>query len=134
MTDTCPPNNLLQQATDALTNAYAPYSNFPVGACFLGEDEQLYTGCNVENAASPEGLCAEAVAIGNMIANGCRKIKAALVIIPGKRNITPCGGCRQKLLEFCSKDTPIYLCSTEGKAQVTTISELMPLAFTKDYL
>lgn len=134
MTTINPPDDLLQHAMKAIENAYAPYSNFPVGACLLGDDGQLYTGCNVENAASPEGQCAEATAIGNMVVNGCKQIKAALVIIPGKRNITPCGGCRQKLLEFCASDTPIYLCSTEGEAQVTTIKELMPLAFTKDYL
>lgn len=109
--------------------AYVPYSGFRVGACLESEDGQLHLGCNVENAAYPQGQCAEATAIGVMVAAGARKIKTIVVMGGGEELCSPCGGCRQRLAEFAGPKTPVHICGPEGLRQTTTLGELMPLAF-----
>ena len=109
--------------------AYAPYSNFSVGACLRADDGSLYAGANVENAAYPEGQCAEASAIGAMIAAGGRKIVEVVVIGDGDELCTPCGGCRQRLNEFATPDTPVHICGPEGLRKTFTLGELLPGAF-----
>ena len=109
--------------------AYAPYSNFNVGACLRAEDGSLHAGANVENAAYPEGQCAEASAIGAMIAAGERKIVEVVVIGDGDELCTPCGGCRQRLNEFATPDTPVHICGPEGVRKTFTLGELLPGAF-----
>lgn len=91
---------LLKEAGEAATLAYAPYSDLRVGAVVVGESGTLYRGANVENAAYASGLCAEAVAIGQAIASGERKIEAIAVISPDLESIHPCGQCRQRMSEF----------------------------------
>lgn len=109
--------------------AYAPYSNFSVGACLRADDGSLHAGANVENAAYPEGQCAEASAIGAMIAAGERKIVEVVVIGDGDELCTPCGGCRQRLNEFATPDTPVHICGPEGLRKTFTLGELLPGAF-----
>ena len=109
--------------------AYAPYSNFNVGACLRAEDDSLHAGANVENVAYPEGQCAEASAIGAMIAAGARKIVEVVVMGDGDGLCTPCGGCRQRLNEFATPDTPVHICGPEGLRKTFTLGELLPGAF-----
>ncbi|MBT6442534.1 MAG: cytidine deaminase [Alphaproteobacteria bacterium] len=121
-------------ARAAQENAHAPYSNFHVGACVRTESGALYAGCNVENAAYPQGQCAEASAIGNMVTSGGHRIVEVVVIGGGERLCTPCGGCRQRLTEFCDPDTPVHICGTEGLRKTLTVADLMPFAFVADNL
>ena len=109
--------------------AYTPYSNFNVGACLRAEDGSLHAGANVENVAYPEGQCAEASAIGAMIAAGARKIVEVVVMGDGDGLCTPCGGCRQRLNEFATPDTPVHICGPEGLRKTFTLGELLPHAF-----
>ena len=120
---------MLAAARAAMARAYAPYSNFPVGAALLGANGKIYAGCNVENAAYPQGCCAETSAISAMIADGEREIRAALVVGQGTQLIAPCGGCRQRLNEFARPETPIHLCGAKGVERSVTLAELLPFAF-----
>ena len=90
-------DDLLAAASAARANAYAPFSNFPVGAALRAASGRVHAGCNVENAAFPQGQCAEASAIGAMVAAGDREIVEAVVIGGGPDLCSPCGGCRQRL-------------------------------------
>jgi cytidine deaminase len=125
---------MLDRARRALANAHAPYSRFRVGACLRTRSGQLYAGCNVENAAYPVGQCAEATAIGVMVAAGDREIVEALVLSEGAEVCSPCGRCRQQLAEFARPGTPIHLCGPEGVRVTTTLGELLPLAFGPETL
>ena len=129
-----PTVEMLGIAKRALLRAYAPYSQFPVGAVLLGANGRLYAGCNVENAAYPQGCCAEASAISAMVMDGEQRIAAALVMGGGPATIAPCGGCRQRLREFAEDETPIFLCGPEGLRHKTTLGELLPLAFGPENL
>jgi cytidine deaminase len=129
-----PTPEMLALARQALARAYAPYSRFPVGAVLQGANGKLYAGCNVENAAYPQGCCAEASAISAMVMDGERRIAAALVMGQGSATIAPCGGCRQRLREFAEDGTPIYLCGPEGLRRKATLGELLPLAFGPENL
>ena len=120
---------LLKAARAAQKNAYAPYSKFKVGAALRTTDGAIHTGCNVENVAYPQGWCAEASAIAAMVGAGRKKIAEGLIVGPGSRMITPCGGCRQKLAEFAAPGTPIHLCGPKGLVRTVTLGELLPLAF-----
>lgn len=122
-------NDLLKAARQAFDNAYAPYSNFKVGAAVRTPSGAIYGGANVENTAYPIGNCAEASAIAAMIAAGERKIVECAVVAAGDRLCTPCGGCRQRLAEFATPDLQIYLGSPEGHRQTLTLGELLPYSF-----
>jgi len=125
---------MLDLARRSLANAHAPYSRFRVGACLRAGSGRLHAGCNVENAAYPVGQCAEATAIGAMIAAGDREIVEAVVLTEGTELCAPCGRCRQQLAEFARPATPIHLCGPEGLRVTTTLGELLPLAFGPDTL
>jgi len=120
---------MIDAARAAQQKAYAPYSNFQVGACLRAEDGSLHAGANVENAAYPQGQCAEASAIGAMIVAGQRKIVEVVVVGNGNGLCTPCGGCRQRLNEFATPDTPVHVCGPEGLRKTFTLGELLPGAF-----
>ena len=130
-------NTLIDAAREAMEKAYAPYSNFNVGAAILGPSGQIFAGANVENAAYPQGQCAETSAIGAMIMGGDRAIRE-IVVMGGKPGdgllCTPCGGCRQRLREFAAPDTPIHVCGPEGLRRTFTLSELLPHSFGPDNL
>lgn len=114
MTELVPlPESLRQQLIGVRDNAYAPYSNHPVGALLISNSGTVYTGCNVESA-NYKGLCAEAGAIAAMVAQGEREIKSIHVIGPGDALCTPCGDCRQRIREFAAPDTEIVVVNAEG--------------------
>lgn len=121
-------------AKDVRELAYAPYSNFKVGAAIRTTSGNIFIGCNVENVAYPEGTCAEAGAIAAMIAAGETKISEAFVIADSPTPVAPCGGCRQKLAEFCEGDVPITMATIEGVSQTKTMAELLPGAFDRSQM
>ena len=120
---------MLDLARRALANAHAPYSRFRVGACLRTAGGRLYAGCNVENAAYPVGQCAEATAIGAMVAAGDREIAEVVVLTERAELCSPCGRCRQQLAEFAGPDARIHLCGPEGVRLTTTLGELLPMGF-----
>ncbi len=127
--------SLIAAAVEARSNAYAPYSRFPVGAAVKDEKGAIHQGCNVENAAYPEGTCAEAGAISAMVLAGGRTIVEAVVVGAGKGLVTPCGGCRQKLREFGGGDLAIHVCDETGKVKRSfTLAELLPSSFGPENL
>ena len=125
---------LKKAALAVRANAYAPYSNFKVGAALLADDGRVYVGCNVENVAYPEGTCAEAGAIAAMIASGAHRIVEAFVIADSPDPVRPSGGCRQKLSEFAARDVPVTLATTEGAEFKTTVGDLLPGAFDAGHM
>jgi cytidine deaminase len=126
--------DLLHLAQRMMLHAHAPYSKFHVGAALRADDGSIHGGCNVENASYPEGLCAEAGAIANLVAAGHKRIVECLVMGPGPEVITPCGGCRQKLREFASDDTPVHLCGPDGLHRTVTLGQLLPMNFGPEHL
>ncbi len=121
--------DLLAAARAARAHAHAPYSGFAVGAAVRGASGRVYAGCNVENAAYPEGLCAEAVAIGACIAGGETKIVEALVVADSIAPTTPCGACRQRLREFAADEAPIHAAGVAGVVATFTLGSLLPHSF-----
>ncbi len=128
-------NELLEKAYEAMDNAYAPYSNFHVGACVKTKDGKYHMGANIENASYGLTNCAERSALFHVFSLGYRQddIESMAIVGQGNTLITPCGACRQVLVELLKKDTPIVL-GTGEKILVTNIVELMPMAFTSDDL
>lgn len=126
--------SLLETARRVRENAYAPYSNFKVGAAVKGASGAVYAGCNVENVAYPEGTCAEAGAIAAMIAAGDTRIAEVAVIADSPKPVSPCGGCRQKIAEFAGGDVVVTLATTDGIVLQTTVAELLPGGFDADYM
>ena len=122
-------DDLLRLARTMMVRAHAPYSKFHVGAAVRDEDGGIHGGCNVENAAYPQGLCAEAGAIAALVAAGKRRVLECVVIGPGPEVITPCGGCRQKLREFAADDMKIHLCGPDGLHRTVTLGMLLPMSF-----
>ena len=127
-------DDLMSAAREARDNAYAPYSKFKVGAAIRTASGQIHSGCNVENAAYPEGLCAEASAIAAMVRAGEQHIVEAVVLGGGERLCTPCGGCRQKLREFATDDTPVHVCGPEGLCETMLLGALLPDSFGPEHL
>jgi cytidine deaminase len=127
-------DDLFAAARAAQAAAYAPYSRFRVGAAVLGASGRIYPGCNVENAAYPQGACAETGAISAMALAGERSIAAILVVGDGDALVTPCGGCRQRIREFAAADTPIHIAGPEGVRRSFTLDELLPASFGPDHL
>jgi cytidine deaminase len=125
---------LFAAASAAMERAYAPYSKFPVGAAILAGNGRIYSGCNVENAAYPNGNCAETSAIAAMVLDGAQQIREIAVIGGGDLLCTPCGGCRQRIREFAAADTKIHVCGPEGLRRTFTRDELLPESFGPENL
>jgi cytidine deaminase len=125
---------LLAAATAAQANAHAPYSEFRVGAALRTRTGRVFLGANVENAAYPEGLCAEASAIAAMVTAGEREIDAIVVVSDGETVGTPCGGCRQKIREFADSHTAIHVARPDGVRTTYTMAELLPDSFGPEHL
>ena len=121
--------SLLDAARDVRERAYAPYSNFKVGAAVRSKSGTIFQGCNVENAAYPEGTCAEAGAIAAMIASGETELVEVCVIADAEAPVTPCGGCRQKLAEFGKGEVTVRMATLDGPEMTMTLAELLPGAF-----
>ena len=139
------PQDLLDAALGARERAYAPYSRFLVGAAIRTGSGAIVTGCNVENAAYPQGACAEAGAISAMLMAGERSIAEVCVVgdLEGASGggstgdgplCTPCGGCRQRLREFAAPDTPVHVGGLDGWRRSFTLAELLPASFGPDNL
>lgn len=114
--------------------AYAPYSNYQVGAALRTASGAVYAGCNVENAAYPQGCCAEASAIAAMVGAGEREIVEVLVVADGDRLASCCGGCRQRIREFAALNTPIHTCGPDGIRLTLTLDQLLPYSFGPENL
>lgn len=119
---------LVGLARSAMARAYAPYSRFAVGVALRDEAGALHAGANVENSSYPQGTCAEAAAIGALVTAGGRRVCEAVVMADAEL-IVPCGGCRQRLAELATPETPIHLAGPEGIRRTVTLGELLPLAF-----
>lgn len=124
-------HKLIDAATAVRANAHAPHSGYRVGAALLDDTGAIHTGCNVENAAFPEGTCAEANAIGSMVAAGGKRIVAIAAVggADGIEACTPCGGCRQRIREFADENTRVILLGEGKRIDRYTIDELLPAAF-----
>ena len=127
-------DTLLKAATEVRENAYAPYSHFRVGAALRSRSGQIYVGCNVENAAYPEGTCAEAGAIAAMVAAGETEVIEVAVIADCPSPVPPCGGCRQKLAVFGRHDVKVTLATLDGATMETTIGDLLPGGFAARHM
>lgn len=125
---------LLEAARAVRARAHAPYSGFPVGAAIRTASGRIFAGCNVENASFPEGICAEAAAIGAMVSAGEHEIAEVLTIADGERLTTCCGGCRQRLREFARPDTPVHAAGPDGVRRTFTMGELLPESFGPEHL
>jgi cytidine deaminase len=121
--------SMLTSARSTMSRAYAPYSNFHVGAAVLNEDGGIRPGANVENASYPLSVCAERNAVAGMIAAGQRKIVAVAVATDGPTPTPPCGGCRQVLWEFGDADTPVVAEGADGVRARWRLGDLLPHAF-----
>jgi cytidine deaminase len=141
MTDPMPPGlsdseraALFAAASAAMDRAHAPYSRFQVGAAVLDAQGRIHGGCNVENAAYPQGVCAEAGALSAMVLAGGSSVRAVLVMGRGAGLVTPCGGCRQKIREFAAPDTPILIADPHQVRASFTLDQLLPHSFGPDHL
>lgn len=126
--------SLIDHARSVRENAYAPYSHFKVGAAIRCKSGAVYTGCNVENVAYPQGTCAEAGAIAAMCAAGEYEISEVAVIADSPHPVTPCGGCRQKLAEFATSHVSVTMATLDGQEQTATMAELLPGAFGRAHM
>lgn len=130
--------DLLTAARQARVQAYAPYSGYRVGAAVLDDQGHVHAGCNVENAAYPEGLCAEAAALAAMVLAGSTRALVVLVVGSGGETgagwVTPCGGCRQKLREFGNPDLLIVSANEVAVGPSYTLQALLPDSFGPDHL
>ncbi|MEA5017506.1 MAG: cytidine deaminase [Erysipelotrichaceae bacterium] len=128
-------NNLVNEAFKAMSNAYAPYSNFHVGACVLCKDGKMFYGANIENASYGATNCGERSAIFAAYSNGYRSddIEAIAIVSDGKRIAGPCGICRQVLSELLNPNTPIIL-AIKDETKVMNMQELLPYSFGKEDL
>ena len=127
--------DLIEAAKQARLKAHAPYSKFLVGAAVRDEQGRVFAGCNVENAAYPQGWCAEPSAIAALVMAGGKRITEVAVMGNGDQLCTPCGGCRQKLREFAQDDVRIHCCTADGVLIRTfTLGELLPFSFGPENL
>ena len=127
--------DLVDVAKAARAKAHAPYSKFYVGAAMRDENGKIHGGCNIENAAYPQGWCAECSAISSLVMSGAKHITEIAVMGNGDELCTPCGGCRQKIREFAKLDVKIHCCTESGKLiRSFTLDELLPASFGPENL
>jgi cytidine deaminase len=124
-------DELIASAAAARERAYAPYSNFKVGAALKGKSGRVYTGCNVENAAYGPSMCAERTAIFKAVSEGEREFEAIAVVT--ENGASPCGSCRQVMMEFAPAMT-VIIADTQGQVRSTTVRDLLPDGFTAEHL
>ena len=122
-------NELIGKALEAREKAYAPYSKFKVGAAVLTAGGKIYTGCNVENASYPVGICAERVAMSKAVADGETEFTVIAIVGSGENYCTPCGMCRQFMAEFCKEDFEIIVAKSVDDYKIMKMGELLPYTF-----
>lgn len=129
---------LMQRLVDAARGVrergYAPYSKFLVGAAVLDEQGRIHAGCNVENAAYPQGWCAETSALAHLVTAGGRRVLAVAVVGVAPDPVTPCGGCRQKIRELAAPDCPVWVADLNSVRLRTTLADLLPHGFGPEHL
>lgn len=121
--------NMLRMANEARDRAYAPYSNFRVGACLKGATGAYYLGCNIENAAYSPSNCAERSAMFKAVYEGERQFDAIAIVWDGENPAVPCGVCRQVLAEFCDPEMPVICANRKGEYKLVALGDLLPDAF-----
>ena len=124
-------DKLIASAAAVREQAYAPYSNFKVGAALKGKSGRVYAGCNVENAAYGPSMCAERTAIFKAVSEGEREFEAIAIVT--ENGASPCGSCRQVMIEF-APDMAVIIADTQGRARFTTVRDLLPDGFTPEHL
>lgn len=134
MIDDATMQGLIDAARAVRANAHAPYSRFAVGAAVLDEQGRIHAGCNVENAAYPQGWCAETSALAHLVSAGARRVLAVAVVGVAADPVTPCGGCRQKIREFAAPDCPVWAADLNGVRARYTLAELLPASFGPSHL
>ena len=127
-------SDLREAAKAVRENAYAPYSNFKVGAAMRAKSGKIFVGANVENVSYPVGTCAEEAALAAMIAAGETEVIEAYVIADSPEPVPPCGACRQRLKEFGKDEVVVWMGTTDGKEEATTIGDLLPGAFDSAHM
>jgi len=120
---------MVMAAKAMLEKSYSPYSHFPVAACILAENNQIYCGCNIENASFGLTLCAESSAISSMVGDGQLRIKEIVIVANSADFCAPCGGCRQRISEFSTPETRIHFYNRAGEYKTLTMAELLPMPF-----
>lgn len=121
--------NMLRMANEARDRAYAPYSNFRVGACLKGATGAYYLGCDIENAAYSPSNCAERTAMFKAVYEGERQFDAIAIVWDGENPAVPCGVCRQVLAEFCDPEMPVICANRKGEYKLVAMGDLLPDAF-----
>lgn len=124
-------NTLIEAALQVRERAYVPYSRFAVGAALLGKDGEIFLGCNIENASFGLTNCAERTALFKAISEGASQFAALAVVADTVEPVTPCGACRQVMVELCPPEMVVILANCLGKQRRTTVSQLLPGAFSK---
>lgn len=127
-------SELLQIANKVKQNSYSPYSKFRVGAVLITEDGDMYSGVNVENSSYGLTNCAERTAVFKAVTEGERKFKSIVLVSDAEDFITPCGACRQVLMELCGKDLEVVMSNIDNEIRIVKLEELLPLSFNKEYL
>jgi cytidine deaminase len=127
-------SRLVDAARSARERAHAPYSRFRVGAAVLDEQGRIHAGANIENAAYPQGLCAEAAALAHLVMAGGKRVVAAAVVGDAPLGVTPCGGCRQKLREFAGDDATVIVAGLQREHARYTLGQLLPASFGPGHL
>ena len=121
--------DLFEAAKRAAERSHSPYSGFPVGAAIRSASGRVHLGANMENAAYPEGWCAETSALAHMVMAGETAFSEVAVYAPKMEGCTPCGGCRQRLAEFATEGAVVHLCGRDGVMHSVAVSDLLPAAF-----
>ncbi len=125
---------LIETARLARENAYAPYSNFRVGAVVETSQGEIYSGCNIENSSYGLTVCAERTALAKAISEGRRVFRRVVVIADTRIPIPPCGACRQVILELCGAEVQVVMANLDGQVETRGIEELLPIPFDKSLL
>lgn len=126
-------DQLIEEAKKALERSYAPYSGFRVGAALLTKNGEVYAAANIENASSGASICAERAAVAKAVSDGVREFEALAVVAETEEPIAPCGVCRQTLVEF-GEEIKVIMANSRGDAEIATVEELLPKAFTRKSL
>ena len=121
---------LINLVVEVSQHAYVPYSHFPVSAVLVTKDDQIYTGVNIENASFGLTNCGERTAIFKAVSEGAREFKELIIYGQTEKPISPCGACRQVMVEFFEPDLPVTLVSKDKSTVVMTVKELLPYSFT----
>jgi cytidine deaminase len=128
------PHNLVQMAIDAKSKAIPTYSNFHVGAALLTKSGKVYLGANIENSSYGLTICAERTAVFNAVLEDEREFESIAIAGDADEYISPCGACRQVLMELCGKDLKVFMVNNKGEYKESVLSELLPYSFNKEFL